>query len=80
MDIIHKTEIGKYVSVCVRYQVTWHASAALVEGGSEAMAGRERKVSGRRKRKRQGKQEAEAEAAGEAGGVPLTPSPLGSNT
>ena len=41
-DIINKTELGKYVSVCVRYQVTWHASTALVEGGSEAIAGRER--------------------------------------
>jgi len=45
-DIINKTEIGKYMSVRVRYRVTWHASAALAEGGSEAMAGRERKVSG----------------------------------
>jgi len=41
IDIINKTKISKYVSVRVRYQVTWHASAALVEGGSEAMAGRE---------------------------------------
>jgi len=41
-DIINKTEIGKYVSVRVRYRVMWHASAALVEGGSGAMAGRER--------------------------------------
>jgi len=41
-DIINKTEIGKYVSVCVRYRVTWHTSTALAEGGSEAMAGRER--------------------------------------
>jgi len=40
-DIINKTELGKYVSVRVRYRVTWHASAALAEGGSEAMAGRE---------------------------------------
>jgi len=38
-DIINKTELGKYVSVLVRYRVTWHASAALAEGGSEAMAG-----------------------------------------
>jgi len=37
-DIINKTELGKYVSVCVRYRVSWHASTALVEGGSEAMA------------------------------------------
>ena len=37
MDIINKTELGKYVSVCVRYRVTWHASAAL----AEAMVGRE---------------------------------------
>jgi len=37
-DIINKTELGNYVSVRVRYQVAWHASAALVEGGSEAMA------------------------------------------
>ena len=42
MDIIiNKTELGKYVSVRVRYQVMWHASAALAEGGSEVMAGRE---------------------------------------
>ena len=41
-DIINKTEIGKYVSVCVRYQVTWHASAALAGSGLEAMAGWER--------------------------------------
>jgi len=42
-DIINKTEIGKYVSVHVRYRVTWHASAALVAGsGLEAMADRER--------------------------------------
>jgi len=41
-DIINKTEIGKYVSVYVRYRVTWHTSAALAEGRSEAMAGRER--------------------------------------
>jgi len=27
--------------VHVRYRVTWHASAALAEGRSEAMAGRE---------------------------------------
>jgi len=40
-DIINKTEVGKYVSVRVRYQVMWHASAALAEGGSEVMAGRE---------------------------------------
>jgi len=40
-DIINKTELGKYVSVRVRYQITWHTSAALVEGGSEAMAGQE---------------------------------------
>ena len=38
MDIINKTELGKYMSVRVRYRVTWHASAALVE----AMVGRER--------------------------------------
>jgi len=42
MDIINKTELSKYVSVCVRYRVKWHASAALAEGRSEAMAGRER--------------------------------------
>ena len=41
-DIINKTELGKYVSVHVRYRVTWHASAALAEVGSEAMAGLER--------------------------------------
>jgi len=41
-DIINKTKLGKYVSVHVRYQVMWHASAALAEGGSEAMVGRER--------------------------------------
>jgi len=41
-DIINKTEISKYVSVRVRYRVTWHASAALAEGGSEAMVGQER--------------------------------------
>jgi len=41
-DIINKTELGKYVSVHVRYRVTWHTSAALAEGRSEAMAGRER--------------------------------------
>jgi len=41
-DIINKTELGNYMSVRVRYRVTWHASAALVEGGSEAMAGWER--------------------------------------
>jgi len=41
-DIINKTEVGKYVSVRVRYRVTWHASAALAEGRSEAMAGQER--------------------------------------
>jgi len=46
MDIINKTELGKYVSVHVRYRVTWHTSAALAEGGSEVMAGREWKVSG----------------------------------
>ena len=40
-DIINKTEIGKYVSG-VRYQVTWHTSAALAEGRLEAMAGWER--------------------------------------
>ena len=40
-DIINKTEVGKYVSVCVRYRVMWHTSAALVEGGSEVMVGRE---------------------------------------
>jgi len=40
-DIINKTELGNYMSVRVRYQVTWHASVALAEGGSEAMAGRE---------------------------------------
>jgi len=57
-DIINKTELGKYVSVCVRYRVTWHASVALVEGGSGTMAGQEREV--------------EAEAEGEVGGVPLT--------
>jgi len=52
-DIINKTELGKYVSVRVRYRVMWHASAALVEGGSEVMVGQEReqKVSRRRKRK-----------------------------
>jgi len=42
MDIINKTEIGKYVSVRVRYRVMWHASAVLAEGRLEAMAGRER--------------------------------------
>ena len=41
-DIINKTELGKYVSVRVRYRVTWHASMALAEGGSEVMAGQER--------------------------------------
>jgi len=41
-DIINKTELGKYMSVHVRYQVTWHASAGLAEGGLEAMAGWER--------------------------------------
>jgi len=41
-DIINKTELGKYVSVRVRYRVMWHASTALAEGGLEAMAGRER--------------------------------------
>jgi len=41
-DIINKTELGNYMSVRVRYQVTWHASVALAEGGSEAMAGRGR--------------------------------------
>ena len=40
-DIINKTELGNYVSVRVRYRVTWHASAALAEGGSEVMAGQE---------------------------------------
>jgi len=40
-DIINKTEVGKYVSVRVRYRVTWHASAALAEGRSEVMAGQE---------------------------------------
>jgi len=38
-DIINKTELGNYMSVHVRYRVMWHASAALVEGRSEAMAG-----------------------------------------
>jgi len=41
MDIINKTKIDKYVSVHVRYRVTWHASVALAGGGSEAMAGQE---------------------------------------
>jgi len=41
-DIINETELSKYVSVRVRYQVTWHASAALAEGRSEVMAGQER--------------------------------------
>ena len=40
-DIINMTEIGKYVSVRVRYRVMWHASVALAEGRSGAMAGRE---------------------------------------
>ena len=39
MDIINKTEIGKYVSVHVRYWITWHASTVLVGGRSEVMAG-----------------------------------------
>jgi len=30
-DIINKTELGKYLSVRVRYRVTWHASAAEAE-------------------------------------------------
>jgi len=41
-DIINKTELSKYVSVRVRYRVTWHTSAALAEGGSEVMADQER--------------------------------------
>jgi len=36
-DIMNKTEISKYMSVHVRYRVTWHASVALV-GGSEVLA------------------------------------------
>jgi len=60
-DIINKTEIGKYVSVHVRYRVMWHASAALAEGGSGAMAGQERW-----KRERKGKRE----------GFPLQSPPL----
>ena len=39
-DIINKTKLGKYVSVRVRYRVTWHASAALAEGGSGAVGAR----------------------------------------
>jgi len=39
-DIINKTELGYYVSVCVRYRVTWHASVALAEGRSEAVGAR----------------------------------------
>jgi len=66
-DIINKTEISKYVSVRVRYRVTWQASMALVEGGLEAMAGREWYMQGASRER-----EAEAEAEGEAGGVPLT--------
>jgi len=53
-DIINKTELGKYVSVHVRYRVTWYASAALAEGRSEAMVGREQKVSGRQKQRQMG--------------------------
>jgi len=53
-DIINKTELGKYVSVHVRYRVVWHASAALAEGRSETMVGQERKVSGRRKQRQTG--------------------------
>jgi len=41
-DIINKTELGKYMSVRVRYRVMWHASAVLAEDRLEAMAGRER--------------------------------------
>jgi len=54
---MNKTEINKYVSVHVRYQVTWYASAAQAESGSEAMVGREQKVSGRWKREWKGKWE-----------------------
>jgi len=39
-DIINKTKLSKYVSVRVRYRVTWHASAALAEGGSGAVGAR----------------------------------------
>jgi len=63
MDIINKTELGKYVSVCVRYRVTWHASAALAEGGSGAVGARGELGA---------RAEGEREAEGEAEGVPLT--------
>ena len=63
-DIINKAKIGKYVSVRVRYRVTWHTSTALAEGGLGVMGARGESGVG-----------AEAEVEAEAGGVPLTITP-----
>ena len=67
MDIINKTAISKYVSVCVRYRVTWHASVALAGGGSGAASVTSRGEPGAGAEDGQ-----ETEAEGGAGGVPLT--------
>jgi len=68
MDIINKTKISKYMSVHVRYRVTWHANTALAEGGSGAVGARGELEAGA---------EGEREAEAEAGGVPLTCSAWG---
>jgi len=68
-DIINKTEVSKYVSVRVRYRVTWHASMALAEGGLGAVGARGELGAGV-----EGEWEVEVEAGAEAEaeGVPLT--------